>query len=307
MAGARLLFIIGTGRCGSTMTHEVLARHPDTGFISNLDANLPALNLRGRWNSGLLAFTPQALTQRDSRVGPLVKLRARFGPAEAYALLNRHVSALLSESVRDLTAGDVTPPLRSRMTDFYERRIAAQQKRVFLSKFSGWPRARFLHEIFADARFVHVMRDGRGVAESMIRRSWWRGYMGPQHWQYGPLSEEHERVWVGADRSYIVLAGLQWMMLMDAFDAARAAIPSDRWLEVRYEDLVADARARFGEILAFAGLEWTRAFDRRFAKYRFVPERRDVYRNRLTPDQLDALNEIMGEHLRAHGYDVAAR
>jgi hypothetical protein len=289
------------------MTHEVLARHADTGFISNVDANIPALNLKGRWNSRLLRMTPQALTQRDSRSGAFVKLRARFGPAEAYVLLNQHVSTLLSESVHDLTAEHVTPVLRRRTTEFFEQRIAAQRKPVFLSKFSGWPRARFFHEIFENARFIHVVRDGRAVAESMIRRPWWRGYMGPQGWQYGPLPDKFERIWANAGRSYVALAGLQWMLLMDAFDAARAAMPSDRWLEVRYEDLVADPRAGFGEILSFAGLEWTPAFDGRFARYRFVPERRDAYRAGLTPEQLDLLDEIMERHLRARGYDVATR
>ena len=33
----RYLFVLGTGRCGSTLVEEVLARHPDSGFVSNLE------------------------------------------------------------------------------------------------------------------------------------------------------------------------------------------------------------------------------------------------------------------------------
>ena len=34
------IFVIGTGRCGSTLTEEILCRHPEVGFISNLDDRL---------------------------------------------------------------------------------------------------------------------------------------------------------------------------------------------------------------------------------------------------------------------------
>jgi hypothetical protein len=307
MPDAQLVFIIGTGRCGSTMTHEVLARHHETGFISNIDANLPALNLGGRFNSTVLRFTPQGVTQRDHRLAPFVALRLRFGPAEPYDLFSRHVSVLLSESNRDLTADDATPWLRERLTRFFDRRIASQGKQAFLCKLSGWPRARLLHEVFPEARFVHVVRDGRAVAESMLGRPWWSGFRGPEGWQYGPLPDDYQKLWEAHGRSYVALAGVQWMLMMDAFNAARAEVGDERWLEVRFEDLVAAPRTGFAEILRFAGLTWTTRFEGAFSKYRFVPERRDEYRETLGKDQLGLLDEIMASHLRARGYDAPAR
>jgi hypothetical protein len=49
--GATLGFVIGTGRCGSTLVQEVLARHPEVGFVSNLEDKLPLLDLCGRWHT----------------------------------------------------------------------------------------------------------------------------------------------------------------------------------------------------------------------------------------------------------------
>lgn len=299
---SELVFIIGTGRCGTTMTHEVLACHPDTGFVSNVDANVPALNLTGRFNSRLLSLMPRAVLQRDHRHSTLVKMRARFGPAEPYQLLNHHVSPMVSESTRDLTADDATPWLRNRLTQFFERRMSAQGKPVFLCKMSGWPRARLLHEIFPRARFVHVVRDGRAVAESMIRRPWWTGFMGPSRWQYGPLPEHLECAWKRSGRSYVALAGIQWMLLIDAFDEARAELPADQWLEIRYEQLIASPRCEFAKVLEFTGMHWNDQFERAFARYEFAPERMNSYRSGLTPAQLRLLDEIMGDHLRRKGY-----
>ena len=42
------VFLIGTGRCGSTLVHQLLARHPDVGFISNLEDRVPGLPASAR-------------------------------------------------------------------------------------------------------------------------------------------------------------------------------------------------------------------------------------------------------------------
>ena len=34
-------WVLGTGRCGSTLVHEVLARHPGVGFLTNLEDRFP--------------------------------------------------------------------------------------------------------------------------------------------------------------------------------------------------------------------------------------------------------------------------
>jgi Sulfotransferase family len=300
-----MLFIIGTGRCGSTMMQEVIARHPDAGFISNVDANVRALNMKGRWNNAVYRHIPQAFTQRDRRFARLGPLQFRFGPSEAYLMLNKRVSLIISETRRDLLAQDVTPSLEARFSKFFEERMSAQKKGLFLTKFAGWPRARFIHAVFPRARFLHVVRDGRAVAESLIRRPWWRGYQGPSAWQFGPLSEQHAKEWEASGRSFIALAGLQWKILMDAFEDARNELPDDSWMQVRYEEFVADPRSHMKDILGFAGVEWTEGFEKGFTKYEFMPERKDAYRDNLTDEQAKTLDEILAEPLQRMGYSVS--
>ena len=300
-----MLFIIGSGRCGSTMMQEVIARHPDAGFISNVDANVRSLNMRGRWNNAIYRHIPQAFTQRDRRFARLGPLQFRFGPSEAYLMLNKRVSLIISETRRDLLAEDVTPSLEQRFRRFFEERMKAQRKSLFLTKFAGWPRARFINEVFPEARFLHVVRDGRAVAESLVRRPWWRGYQGPNAWQFGPLSDEHQKEWDASGRSFIALAGLQWKILMDAFEDARAALPDESWMQVRYEDFVNDPRSHLKDILDFAGVEWTPGFEKGFAKYEFMPERRDAYRDNLTEDQAKTLDELLADPLTRLGYALS--
>src|SRR4051794_24900990 len=94
----RFAWVLGSGRCGSTLVHEVLARHPAVGFLSNLEdrAALPAW--ASRWNNAAFRRVPPSFTTKG---------RLRYAPSEGYRLLERQVSPLLAAPYRDLTTGDV--------------------------------------------------------------------------------------------------------------------------------------------------------------------------------------------------------
>ena len=181
-------------------------------------------------------------------------------------MLERQVSPIMTAPHRDLLASDLTPWLATRLERFFERRMAAQGRRVFLHHVTGWPRARLWQAAFPEARFIHVVRDGRAVANSCLQTSWWSGYQGPSGWHLGPLPQPYAEEWDASNGSFVLLAGLGWKLLMDAFQAARAAIPPAQWLEVRYEDVLADPRGQVAAMLEFLGLGWTSRFEAGFSR-----------------------------------------
>src|SRR5215468_3799141 len=142
-------FVLGTGRCGSSLIHEVIARHPDLGFVSNVDDRLWPLRLKGRRNNELYRRVPEALTRKG---------RIRFAPSEGYRMLEHEVSPIVCAPARDLVARDASPWLARRFRAFFEERARAQRKPVFSHKFTGWPRARLIDAVLPDARFIHVIR-----------------------------------------------------------------------------------------------------------------------------------------------------
>lgn len=286
-------FVLGTGRCGSTLLHEVLARHPDVGFLSNVEDRAPLPPVAGRFNNDLYRLVPPVLTRKG---------RVRFAPSEGYRALERSVSPLVSAPPRDLVAEDVTPWLDARMRRFFGTRAQAQGRPLFLHKFTGWPRARFLARIFPEARFVHVVRDGRAVANSFLQMPWWRGHEGPEAWGWGPLPAGYAAEWEASGRSFALLAGLEWKLLMDAFEQARAEIPAERWLEIRYEDFVASPREVTATALEFLGRDWDPAFERGFARTRIEPGRTDAYRGDLGIRDVALLDASLRDHLARYGY-----
>ena len=112
-----LHFVLGTGRCGSTLVHEVLCQHDDVAFLSNLeDLAVPP----AQW--------PSRVAGAYRRMPPWVteKGRARFAPSEGYRALAREVSPILENSDRDLVGADATPWLNERLARFF---ISARRAR----------------------------------------------------------------------------------------------------------------------------------------------------------------------------------
>ncbi len=275
MSATRYLFVLGTGRCGSTLLAEILAAHPEIGWISTL---------------------PDPL----GRVARSIRLEPR--PSEAYALLREQVSPMLVDPFRDLTADDAAPWIERRLRAFFDGRAQEQGRPVFMHKFTGWPRARLLAAVFPEAKFVHVLRDGRSVANSYVQVRFWQGYRGVPGWTFGDLSEDERRGWEAANHSWSYLAGLEWKRLMDAFEASREEIGAERWLDLRYEDLVARPDEETTQVLRFAGLDRWPGLERRLEKLGVTRGRTDAYRDELRPEDVALLERLLAPTLERWGY-----
>ena len=273
----RFLFVVGTGRCGSTLVADLLASHPDIGWIS-------------------------AYPEPLARVARAARMRPR--PAEAYPLLQQHVSPMLVDPCRDLTAEDAAPWLTHKLRRFFERRANDQGRAVFMHKFTGWPRARLLAAVFPEAKFVHVVRDGRSVANSLLQVRWWRGYRGAPGWSFGELSEQERRDWEATGHSWAYLAGLEWKRLMSAFETAKDEISPDRWLDVRYEELVARPAEEAIAILRFVGLDRWDGLERELERLRVSEDRKDAYRDELRLEDVALLESLLASTLERWGYPL---
>jgi hypothetical protein len=231
----------------------------------------------------------------------------RFAPSEGWRVLDREIAPLLSQPFRDLLAEDATPWLADRFRSFFEERARAQGRPVFVHKFTGWPRSGFVQASLPGARFINVVRDGRAVVNSWLQMQWWLGYRGPAAWHYGPLPPAYAAEWEASGRSFVTLAGLAWKILMDAFEAARARIPADHWLDLHYEDFLSDPRSHLERMLRFVGLEWNAAFERGLARTSFRTDRQRAYRDEIDGAQLTLLERSLGDHLARWGYEVKDR
>lgn len=298
MAGP-MVFIVGSGRCGSTLVQDVLARHPDVAFLSNVEDRYRCLDWTGRWNRVVYGKVPERLTQKG---------RVRFAPSEGYRALAREVSPFLCSPGRPLRADDAEPWLAEAYRRFFERRSARQPGCVFLHKFTGWPRVGFTRAVFPDACFIHVVRDGRAVANSLVQMPWWHDYADAVLLDHLPPADLD--VYERSGRNVGLLAGLVWKSVVDAHEHARKEVPDGRWLTVRYEDVVARPAQALDQLRRYMGLAESSVFDRAVGRTHVSSRRAQAYEVELGPGTRALLDDVLGDHLAGYGYspwaDMAA-
>lgn len=293
-AGApdRPIFIVGAGRSGSTVFHRLLSRHPDVAWQSPLCDLLPA---QPAWNRALLGLS------RWPVAGTFLTRRLR--PGERYRFFE-HCCRGFAQPCRDLVAADVTPLHRQAIPPALAALATSRRRRV-LVKLTGWPRVGFLRELFPTAKFVHVYRDGRAVAASLLAVGFWRGWKGPPEWGFGELGPDARAEWEHHGKSFVALAGIQWKLLMAAMDDALRDIPATQVLQLRYEDLVRDPVAAFRTVARFCALEWTGPFERSIRKHR-LRTANAKWRENLTPAQQWILEDVLAPALQRYGYAPAS-
>ncbi|MGE0723497.1 MAG: sulfotransferase [Alphaproteobacteria bacterium] len=190
MAGP--VFIVSTGRCGSTMLSNMVRRHPDLLSLSEFFTSLGAQAFRGRSLSGEAMFrrlntlspAGRALLKNgltvDEFLYPLGPA-ARYRPEEVPPIMCATLPHLTDDHERlwdalaaDLRArGEATPAAHYRwlfawLAERFGRKAWLERSGASL------PFVPVLASWFPDARFVHIFRDGRETALSMHRHHYFR-------------------------------------------------------------------------------------------------------------------------------------
>ena len=86
-----------------------------------------------------------------------------------------------------------------------------------------------IRELFPDAQFLHIVRDGRDVAQSVFQTG------------FGPKTAYE--------------AALAWKKTIADVSRFRATLPAGACLEVRYEELLAEPARTIGAVAEFLGIE----------------------------------------------------
>ncbi len=278
----RPLFLVGTGRCGSTVLHEMLAHHQQLSYLTHaLDRHPEDL----RRNARLMGLREHAVLRRV--------LNWRVEPSEAWDFWDSLVPGF-SEPCRDLVATDAGPRVVRRVRATLPRTMRRDRNRL-LVKFTGWPRLGWILACFPDARVVHVVRDARAVTNSMLNVDWWQGWHGPHRWSFGPLEPEESILWERARQDFAALGCLQWNRLVRAWHSAVERLdPVGRGqvLEVRYDALCKDRDATIRSILDFADLPWTTSFGAQVARYT-LESRDDKWERDLSVASQEAMHSVL--------------
>lgn len=211
-------FLVGCGRSGTTLLRSMFDSHPDmaipheTYFVVRLARNQSRYQASGSFatESFLADLFGQGGFRRMGVPEDAVRRWFAERQPDCYAQAIREVYGLYALRRGKARYGDKTP--------IYVLSLGA------------------LSTLFAESRFVHIIRDGRNVVQSFLDGGW-------------------------ADR--VEDAALYWKLQVDRGRRAGRRLGADRYREVRYEDLLDNPVEVLSEVCRFLDLR----FDDHMLKY----------------------------------------
>ena len=291
MEGIAPVLVISTGRCGSTMISDVLNLHPEVLSLSEVFSLLGPLALFRKRLSGKAMWAlcsrqnPALRVLLSADPVPREILYPFDGPQARYT--TQSVPPILCTMLPHLTPDyenlydELEPVVRA----LPRADLSAQYRHLF-----EWLRGRFdrrvwversggslvsvprLRRLFPEARLVHVYRDGRDTALSMSRHPAFQIMLASldklQRLGMKPLDNTAEAGPVGSLLALLFLRlvnparmirrefdlaayGSLWSQMILRGRKLLAALPPERVLALRYEDVLQRPHEKLRELIAF--------------------------------------------------------
>jgi hypothetical protein len=283
MAMNPYLFIVGCPRSGTTLLRRMVDAHPKI-----------AITRETHW-------IPEVIAQ-----GRGIGLAGRVTP-ELPAVLEAHPKfatlGIAREEVERLVRG--RPSYSTLVEALFDRYGTARGKLIVGDKTPGYVREIWLlHELFPRSRFVHLVRDGRDVCLSALE--WER------------KAEQFRRRFPTWDDAPVATAALWWRWHALQGRASGQRLPSELYIELRYEALVTDPEGESRRLCAYLDVAFDPAMLRfhegrtRFepglsAKRAWLPPTPGLrdWTAQMADEQVEEFEAAAGDALEAFGYPRA--
>jgi hypothetical protein len=238
------ILIIGAPGSGTTLLYQTLCSHRDVAYIT-LNMLRAGILRHGRFlgDRRKALFILQNLIHRG---------RTSNLPHEADAFWVKYFG-----DYKYMTENSYS----EEMAAYYRKNVLAVQNLWGCSRFvnknlQNCFRARLLNSIFPDGKFIHIIRDGRAVAFSILNKK----EMGATN----PILLAGFKDILGdkyqSQRSQLYNYGLAWAEFVRRGREA-SAFGQSRYYEIYYEDLVTDPYNELRNVVDFCELNWYSEFE----------------------------------------------
>ena len=159
---------------------------------------------------------------------------------------------------------------------FFRQRVMSSGKRIVGATVQD--AFHHLPELFPDVRYVHLIRDGRPVAASIVNMGW---------------------------SGNVYHAAKRWRRTIEDVRALQRRIPGERWLEVQYETFLARPTETLKRVCDFLGV----AYDQQMLGYDADstydapdPANADRWQKKMEPREIQQAEMGAGDVLEQAGY-----
>jgi hypothetical protein len=240
------IFLVGAERSGTTVLRLMLDHHPQIAWCSEFEYAVDRISDTGQWPN--IDAYHQWLAKQRIFLAPGFKLDRSLTYPQ---LVN---SFLVQKRDRD-----------------HKPIVGATVHRHFDNVLSIWP----------DARFIHIVRDGRDVARSCIGMGW------------------AGNVWTGVQRW--VEAERLWATFSDE-------VPADRKIEITYETLISEPVEVLTRLCDFIGVPYDEAMLSYSEKTTYNlpdPTFTQQWRRKLSDPEIQLVESQIATMLQERGYELS--
>lgn len=274
------VFVVGCPRSGTTLLQRMLDAHPDMTIANDTHFITRAAKHELRL-SPTPALTPELVDQvisyrRFYRMGlPEEEARKAAEDCESYSEFVSRLYDLRAKAQDKQLSGEKTPD--------YCRKIPT------------------LSRLFPQARFVHIVRDGRDTALSTL--DWANENKGPGKWD----------LW-NTDPVATCALWWRWQTGTGCKDGSAAG---EQYFQVRYEDLLDNVEGALERISSFLGVAYsdrmsnffqgkTRSTQGRSAKSAWIPPTKGLrdWKTQMKAEDIAVFQAIAGNWLTRTGYEL---
>ena len=272
----RPIIVVGCARSGTTLLQSMIHAHPRLAMPPENRFMMPIYRTRRNFGDlrkrASVKALGEALTAKGTKIKDLgldpeqVQKRLKKTPGTIGSMLGS-VLVMYSELHGRERWGDKRPNYIQFMDD--------------------------IHELFPDAQFVHIIRDGRDSAASLLTMPWW-------------------------DRGY-VNAVYKWRDAIESGHRAAEKFGPEGYYEFKYEDLVDDPEATLRGLCGFLGEDFADAMLEPHRQRNLTPDYKTWHeglsdpvntkavmrwQRDLTPEQVALFEDVAGDQLRQYGYEI---
>ena len=280
------IFIVGCGRSGTTIFYEIMAWHKDLAWISNYS----------NWYYSIFPYAAGLCVLYRSDFVKRLTGRRFPKPREGHRVWDWCHPVFESPNDPPLDESDVTPKSSFRVRKMVIDHIRYSGKKRFINKNTrNSRRIRYLNAIFPDAKFIHIIRDGRAVVASLNK---FREKLTP--W----ILKENEnlRLEDDADRN-VEIAALLWMAETNKILNDKEDLHPSQYCEIKYEDLMRSPVATMKGVCRFCELNWSDEYAE-FIKRKQLKNFNYRFKERLTDNQISKVEKMIRIFSHNLGYKL---
>lgn len=273
------LFIVGTGRCGSTIIYSVLAMHPEFSWMPS-------------WVDGVglpeIAFVNRfwALPGADR-----YRLRRRFPtPVEPYDRFKQWDPTFESE---ELTEREIASARRTIVPRIH-RICRAHGTPRYLAKMVGRPvKVNLFAHLYPNAHFLHVSRELKPTVSSLLKVDFYKGWGAHlDDWRWETIPASWLEFWEETGRSEAVGVAIGLELNQRRLREQLGAIEPGRVLRSGYADFVRDPVSAVQAIGEHIDLEIEESFLERVRARHIYGGADAKWKQHLSPGTVDMIDSL---------------